>query len=210
MNKIKNLKKEINTSCRFCLQPDKERILYETDNFYVLVSLGPIVEGYLLIVTKAHIGACLNIPKELLPEFILLKEKVSKILINVYGSCIFYEHGKIGSSLTLNNSSKHCYHAHLHCIPVNVDLNSIIEKELSFQAFTSFDDAYLNMNNVKKYLYVENHRINIYQSDKSLRKQYLRFKLAEALGKSEEWDWVNNQNWPLIEQSIAKLKPFFK
>ena len=78
MNKIDNLKEEINNSCRFCLRPDKERILYETNNFYVLVSLGPIVEGYLLIVTKAHIGACLNIPKELLPEFILLKEKVGK------------------------------------------------------------------------------------------------------------------------------------
>ena len=210
MNKIKNLKEEINNSCRFCLQPDKERILYETDNFYVIVSLGPIVEGYLLIVTKTHIGACLNIPKELLTEFVLLKEKVGKILIKVYGSCLFYEHGKIGSSLTLNNSSKHCYHAHLHCIPVAVDLNSIVEKELTYNEFKSFEEAYSIMNSVNKYLYVENHRINIYQSSQKLRKQYLRFKLAEALGKNEEWDWVNNQNWTLIEQSILKLKPYFK
>lgn len=210
MNKITNLNEEINSSCRFCLRPDEQRILFETEHFYVMVSLGPIVEGYLLIVTKSHIGACLNIPKEFLSEFIQLKEKVRQILTTVYGSCLFYEHGKIGSSLTFNNSNKHCYHAHLHCIPVSVDLNNIIEKELSFKKFNSFIEAYTNMNTIKKYLYIENHTINIYQSSENLRKQYLRFKLAEALGKNEEWDWVNNQNWSLIEQTIGKLKPYFK
>jgi len=38
-----------------------------------MVSLGPIVEGYLLIVTKEHIGACLHIPEEYYEEFIDLK-----------------------------------------------------------------------------------------------------------------------------------------
>ena len=209
MNKIANLKDEINASCRFCLQPDKDRILYYTDNFYVIVSLGPIVEGYLLIVSKSHIGSCLNLPNELLLEFNSLKEKVKRVLLQVYSSCLFFEHGKIGSSLTLENSSKHCYHAHMHCIPVSIDLNGIVKKELTFNSFQSFNDAYVKMHQINHYLYIENHIVNVYQTTKKLRKQYLRYKLAEALGESDKWDWVNNQNWPLIEQTIIKLKPYF-
>jgi diadenosine tetraphosphate (Ap4A) HIT family hydrolase len=122
MNQIKNLQDQINQSCRFCTQPEKERILFETENFYVMVSLGPIVEGYLLIVTKQHIGACFNIPPNIITEFLELKDLVRRILISHYGSCIFFEHGKVGSSLKFNYSNKHCYHAHLHCVPVSISM----------------------------------------------------------------------------------------
>ena len=54
MKRIEDLKFQIESGCRFCNPPEKERILMETDNFYVMVSLGPIVEGYLLIVAKKH------------------------------------------------------------------------------------------------------------------------------------------------------------
>ncbi len=75
MNKyIIDLKQQIEKKCRFCTPSEKERILYETEHFYVMVSLGPIIEGYLLIITKKHIGACLNMPKEYLEEFLDLKK----------------------------------------------------------------------------------------------------------------------------------------
>lgn len=63
---------------------------------------------------------------------------------------------------------------------------------------------------VEKYLYVEDCKgITIYQPNEILRKQYLRYKLSEALGVNDRWDWVKEQNWPLIEQTILTLKPYF-
>lgn len=52
MNNIVDLACQLEETCRFCYPPEKERILYTTENFYVMASLGPIVEGYLLIVSK--------------------------------------------------------------------------------------------------------------------------------------------------------------
>lgn len=52
MNNIVDLACQLEETCRFCYPPEKERILYATENFYVMASLGPIVEGYLLIVSK--------------------------------------------------------------------------------------------------------------------------------------------------------------
>ncbi|MCM0301930.1 HIT domain-containing protein [Bacteroides fragilis] len=210
MKRIEDLKFQIESGCRFCNPPEKERILMETDNFYVMVSLGPIVEGYLLIVTKKHIGACLNIPKFILDEYILLKEKVREILVTTYGCCLFYEHGKIGTSLTMNNSHEHCYHAHLHCIPVSCELNKIVCNEISGHVYHDYNECYKDMNNKKQYLYIEDTKIMTYIPQNPIRRQYLRYKLASILGYNERWDWVDNQNWNLIDQTINKLKPVFK
>lgn len=119
MNNIVDLACQLEETCRFCYPPEKERILYATENFYVMASLGPIVEGYLLIVSKKHIPACANIPNEIFQEYLDLKEKVKGVLNKVYGACIFYEHGKTGSYV-IGKDHRHCFHAHLHCIPVEV------------------------------------------------------------------------------------------
>lgn len=209
-SRIEDLCCQVEEICRFCLPPEKERIIYTTEHFYVMVSLGPIVEGYLLIISKQHIGACLHLPLEILDEFCKLKSKIYNILTKVYGGCIFYEHGKTGSCISDGQSHKHCFHAHLHCIPVNINFNDIIGQELIGKNFSSFFSCYQHMKFVEKYLYVEDCKgITIYQPHEILRKQYLRYKLSEALGVNDRWDWVKEQNWPLIEQTILTLKPYF-
>ena len=63
---------------------------------------------------------------------------------------------------------------------------------------------------VEKYLYVEDCKgVTVYQPHETLRKQYLRYKLSESLGVNDRWDWVKEQNWPLIERTILTLKPYF-
>lgn len=209
MRFITDLKQQIEEGCRFCFPPERDRILYETENFYVMVSLGPIVEGYLLIVSKEHIGACLHLPEKYVEEFISLKELVRNKLCTVYGSCIFYEHGKIGTSL-VGKDHHHCFHAHLHCIPISIQLNTIIEKDILQSVETdSFENAIRMSNSIKRYLYVEDYRCKIYTPTRKIRSQYLRYKLAEAIGAKDRWDWVNNQNWSLIEITISRLKPYF-
>lgn len=208
MNRIADLSEQILQKCRFCNPPERERILWETENFYVMVSLGPIVEGYLLIVTKDHIGACLNIPNHLLQEFFMVKEKVKDVLTSVYGGCIFYEHGKAGSSLLVDGHI-HCYHAHLHCLPLNDNLHSDISIDYTPHIFESFEDAHINNKGIDKYLLVEDDNIYVYQPSDKPRSQYLRYKLACHIGCQERWDWINNQNWEMIDNTVNRLKPYF-
>ena len=209
MKQIDDLKLQIEKACRFCNPPEPERILYQTEHFYVMVSLGPIIEGYLLIITKEHIGACLNIPESLFEEFLSVKEKVREILTNEYGHCLFYEHGKIGSSLTINDHF-HCLHAHMHCIPSSIQLNDYISKDIAGIEHSNIYDCYNYMKGLEKYLLVEDNRIMTYVPTGSIRKQYLRYMLAKHLNVENRWDWVNNQNWELIDKSIKRLKPVFQ
>lgn len=208
MNRIEDLSEQILQKCRFCNPPERERILWETEHFYVMVSLGPIVEGYLLIVTKSHIGACLNIPEDLLPEFLMVKEKVKVILTSVYGGCVFYEHGKAGSSLLIDGHI-HCYHAHLHCIPLSDKLHSYIALDYTPQIYESMEEAYTSLNGVDKYLLVEDDKVYVFLPTDKPRSQYLRYKLACHIGYPERWDWVNNQNWEMIDDTVKRLKPYF-
>lgn len=211
-NNITDLRNQIEESCRFCNPPEKERILYETEHFYVMVSLGPIVEGYLLIVSKEHIGCCLHLPLEYLSEFKELKNKVKNILCSTYGSCLFYEHGKVGTSLTVGKDHQHCFHSHLHCVPVPIQLNDNVSEELEGLSFPSLEDAYkfVNKDNIDRYLLVEDTSLKLYFPDTSLRSQYLRYILAKTLNNISAWDWIDNQNWPLINKTINKLKFMFR
>lgn len=208
---ISDLEIQIEKECRFCNPPEKERILYETENFYVMVSLGPIVEGYLLLVSKKHIAACLNIPEELWTEFLKVKEKVKQILVKVYGNCIFYEHGKVGTSLTIGHDHRHCFHSHLHCIPTYVNLNQIVGAEISGLRFQDINEAhnYVRRERIERYLLIEDSETKIYLPQKDLRSQYLRFKLAEAIDKPDSWNWMQNQNWSLIIKTINRLLSHF-
>src|SRR5687767_6720535 len=110
------LEEQMIKECRFCNPPDKDRILYETDNFYIMLSLGPIVEGYTLLVSKQHIDSCANVPYELLSEFDMLYHKTKNILATEFGSCIAYEHGRAGTCMIPMENSKHCFHAHMHFV----------------------------------------------------------------------------------------------
>ena len=208
---ISDLRSQIEKECRFCNPPEKERILYETDNFYVMVSLGPIIEGYLLIVSKEHISACLNIPDEIWSEFIQLKEKVRKLLSQIYGGCLFYEHGKVGTSLTIGLDHRHCFHSHLHCIPSSINFNQVIGSELVGIKFINISEAhnYVTSHGIERYLLVEDSQTMLYLPQGDLRSQYLRFKLAEAVDKPDSWNWIQNQNWPMINKTIDRLSSHF-
>ncbi|MDO7171432.1 HIT family protein [Mariniflexile sp. AS56] len=205
-----SLELDIEKYCRFCNPPDKNRILFESDNFYVMLSLGPIVEGYLLICSKQHFESCSKIPKKYSTEFDSLVSAVKQILIETYGSCIFYEHGRAGSCLSFGEGSKHCYHAHMHCVPVNVKLSNLIEGTLKPIKCNSFDDFRENCNKYNEpYLFVDDGEKYIYIVVKDIRRQYLRYLTAEAIGKKGLWNWVEHQGWDIIDRSKNKLKPLF-
>src|SRR5437870_13220641 len=73
-----------------CLE---HRIIFETENFVVLPSIGQIVEGYLLIMPKRHANSMAVLDKHLLAELEIVYSKVRQMLSRSYSTPIFYEHG---------------------------------------------------------------------------------------------------------------------
>ena len=203
---------EIKIICRFCYPPDKYRILYESDHFYVMVSLGAIVEGYLLLISKEHFESCAQISAQLRIEFYNIIDRIKAILKNQYGSCVFFEHGRSTSCLKVpdESGSKHCYHAHLHCVPVPFNLNEqITGYPMVFNVRSPSEYFELCEKINLPYLFVWDEKMKLYFIETEIRRQYLRFLVAQGVGKPELWDWLSFPETGTIERTIRQLKSFF-
>ena len=83
MRRIKGiyLKDKLSSSfCNYCCLAEDENLLLETENFYVVPTIGGFVEGYLLLISKEHLGSLAEIKKSQIEEFENLKKKCKKYL----------------------------------------------------------------------------------------------------------------------------------
>jgi ATP adenylyltransferase len=197
--------------CSFCYPSDKECILRETNNFYLVPSIGSIVKGYILLVTKYHIPSFGEMPEQLLNEFIALKCEVKTALEETYANgCIFYEHGIAGASMTLQQDDKISYHAHLHCVAVGIDLLETICNEYDPLKIREWQEIMQLSRTYPQYLYYENgENMYFFPVDIYVRRQYLRFCLAKLLGKPRAADWHREPGWQNIEDTVDKLSHYF-
>jgi diadenosine tetraphosphate (Ap4A) HIT family hydrolase len=206
---IQNLASQVKELCRFCNPPEQNRILFEGKYFYIMASLGPICEGYLLLVSKNHYECCGAVPLNASQEFDDLYHKIREVLKKVYGDVISYEHGRAGSCLQVEGS-KHCYHAHMHFLSTNIEMNETVSrlyKPVSFESITELRNKY--QADTESYVFVHDQSLKYYAITGQLESQYLRKIAARKAGRESTWDWVNNQNWPLILEAVKRLKPFF-
>jgi diadenosine tetraphosphate (Ap4A) HIT family hydrolase len=60
-------------------------IFYETDNFYLALTKGPIVNEHFLIVPKLHISSVIDLSEEMTSEFNQLKQKVLQYITSKLG-----------------------------------------------------------------------------------------------------------------------------
>lgn len=106
-------------TCIFCSNETNNRNLYETQNFFVKVGKGIVTAGHVMIIPKHHYKAMAEIDKELIYEYLNLKEKVVEKITETFAKPFLIEYGNYGQSV---------FHAHIHLIPKtgngykNVDL----------------------------------------------------------------------------------------
>ena len=66
--------------CAFCERARLESVLFESDNFFLLVDHAPLVEGHLLIIPREHYACYGALPVELEDELLALKRRASSFL----------------------------------------------------------------------------------------------------------------------------------
>jgi hypothetical protein len=80
------------SSCRFCPPAFssygrgqiENTVLFETDEFVVVPSLGSLVEGWLLIVSKEHYLCMAEAPPSLIDELLALQQFVRGVIVDKY------------------------------------------------------------------------------------------------------------------------------
>jgi diadenosine tetraphosphate (Ap4A) HIT family hydrolase len=173
----------------------------------VQLSLGPIVEGYTLIVSLDHISCCAEIPEQSVDEFDALVRAVSKAQRSVYGKSVFYEHGRTGSCAADPSGEPHCYHAHLHMVPTAIPVAEHVNRELALTRFDNWDDVRSEYSDRRKpYILVQDGSdIGVSFDPKALRRQFLRSIVANATGMPELSDWMAFPGSARIATGFEKL-----
>src|SRR5262245_58804025 len=104
------------------IDPDTyvRRVPVESESFAVIPSVGPLVEGHVLLCPKHHFKSFAQIPTGLEDEFAVMKKQLSRLLAETYGQRVHcFEHG---SAKKAQQPMCTVEHAHLHFVPTNAQI----------------------------------------------------------------------------------------
>jgi diadenosine tetraphosphate (Ap4A) HIT family hydrolase len=184
------------------------RIIHETENLYVIPSIGQIVEGYLLIVPKNHYLSIGQMPVKLIAEVEEMKEYVYKHLSKLYKPPIFFEHGSIRET-----GGCGVYHAHIHAVPCGhiEGILAQISERFNVQQIESMLELIKYVDLDKSYIYFEDCNMNKYSFEvDEIPSQYFRKILAELIS-NEKWDWHSYKyNDDKLHKTYFTIKNFLE
>ncbi len=164
-------------------------VIWENENFVVVPAKGSFVTGYLIIITKKHLLSMANLPDNLLLELSQIKSHIRKILSRLFTRPVFFEHGDVCATEKAGGCIKH---AHMHCLPLELDVFPRLMKSYKHSKIKSFEEIRKNGLENKSYIYFENQFQDKYilsQGKVAMPSQYLRRVIAEELDMPDEWDW---------------------
>lgn len=202
--------KYVTNFCPFCKEtkfkynklaklPTTDTMLFSNDKLYVIVDISPLCLGHILIIPKHHYLNFYEMPYNIKKDVIKLKENIIKVYKKVYNSdVLFFEHGSAQSQYAGSSID----HAHLHCIPYQIDIEETLNKTLG-KPIQCDILAPSNFNNDFSYIYLESKKNGkvIYKVNK-LQHQFLRKLILEKLGDNN-FQWQEKCTTP---DSIKHLK----
>lgn len=167
----------------------ESRMLFFADNWIVMPTIGALVAGHLLIVSKEHYESVGKAPLQDYHELNALANAIEQVLEKAFNAnVIAFEHGAVSS----HKRGGCCVeHAHLHILPWKEELiGYIMEKQFTINRINSFiqlkECVLLN----KAYFFYQN-----LQGEKFLitgdvlPSQFFRKLIAVRLGMEDKWDW---------------------
>ncbi len=201
--------------CEFCdkfgghenLSPQWFDVALKADRDFVVVpGLGGFVEGYLMIVTRAHVRNFGQLPEEQIAGAERLKNEVRRILRSFYSDSIVFEHG----AASVDGLGGSCInHAHLQCLPFDHDLLPELAKRHALTKIERMSRITELSLQDKPYIYYEDQAGNMVVCDAGgIPSQYMRRLIADVIGIPDQWDYAVYRREALIRNTIARLTPW--
>lgn len=197
-------------SCFLC-NPQVDLVYLTSSNFYAMLGLGPIVEGYSVVASRAHLPSMLDIPEEVVDEHQAFIREIRRLLGKLYRPSIISEHGRVPACDFYDRDGRdvHCYHAHQLVFPVNLDLVPVLRHQFGNHVtqFRDFRDARQGTKPGIEYLYFEgtDGSCVVVTPQARFARQFFRKLVANASGHPERAIWHSFPGWELIQAAQAKL-----
>jgi hypothetical protein len=152
-----------------------------------------------------HIPGLLDLKTEQLEELKKAKRSVRSILEGIYGSCMFVEHGHHGHL----RDEEHCSHAHLHVLPIAVDLHKIFRERHYREEVADYGAVNYIAN---EYMFFENAmgESSFYRVEPPPEKRFTRRVILKEIGQPQERaNWEEFRRPDVIADTRLKLKKYF-
>ena len=185
----------------------ESRVLFRSEHFAVIPSLGQIVEGYLLVLPRRHYKALGDLERVDFDELSTVSVLVGEVLAKEYGPCVFFEHGTRAEGV----GGCGIYHAHLHAVPVDAALNpiGILKERYPYEEITDLGEINRRSEGLDCYLFYQDLDAKRYLFNTGpLPSQYLRKLLADMAGE-EVWNWRDAGREERLLTTMQRLSHYF-
>lgn len=174
------------------------RVPFESESFAVIPSVGPLVEGHVLLCPKHHFKSFSQVPLTLEDEFILIKSRVLSSIGKTFGRSIHYfEHGSARAAAQPVCTVEH---AHLHVVPTEVEIWPMIKDAFAWHSLADVRLSELStITGDLEYLWYETPDGESFVTtaiEGTFESQYMRKVFARALNCEETWNW---REFPRVE-----------
>lgn len=183
------------------------RVLLESESFAVIPSVGPLVEGHVLLCPKQHFKSFGQIPTMLEGEFAVMKKRLSAILSETYRRRIHYfEHGSAKAAAQPMCTVEH---AHLHLVPTDAEIWPTIQHQFEWQRIESHIADLSALVGDMEYIWYESPEgfsVVAKGIEGTFESQYLRKIFAKAIGLDEMWNWREFPKATMISETYASIR----
>lgn len=183
----------------------EDTVLFENSHFVCLPSLGALVPGYVMLISKRHVTAINQLSVGETKSLVTLVRNLENLGPYREGYLIF-EHG-----LSATEGGNACIdHFHLHLTPsvglTLLDIENHIPfptKKIVLPSIISLRDHNLNPG----YILISNGKTHVCHVSDEFSSQFIRKILAEHVGLTEKWNWVIYPHMDRVAQTIEMVLP---
>ena len=125
-----------------------------------------------------------------------------------YQSPLFFEHGPASS---MKRGGCCIEHAHIHAVPVKVDVLSELARHFECKEINSLESLKQQSESRMPYLFFEDNegKRYLFNVTSTIPSQYIRQLIAVNIGRQERWDWRSYYGLDEMVRTIGRLEGKF-
>jgi diadenosine tetraphosphate (Ap4A) HIT family hydrolase len=204
------------STCKFCQKfggttdgdHAADQVLFESENFVVVPTVGAIIPGWLLVVPRSHLLCIGSFSEVQLQEFFELRAMAAEALRECYGPVAFFEHGAVRERESVGCGVDH---AHLHIVATSLDLlvgaTNTSQTKLQWCQVSGIQAAKPYVAKQMPYVFVQQGRDDSWiGTANTIESQLIRKVIATHAGQPDCWDWKTHPFEDNVRDTVGRLE----